>query len=98
MWASFAVPKGVPEKGGKKVLAIRTPDHTKKDAQFTGTQVSGYGAGKFSKWDEGSCEILKYSEKHISIKLNGFKFKGVYHFYNIASGTKQKQYFLFKGR
>jgi len=98
LWASFAVPKGVPEKAGEKVLAIRTPDHNKKDALFTGNQASGYGAGKFTRWDGGSCEILKYSDKHISIKLNGSKFKGVYHLYNIASGTKQKQYYFFKGK
>lgn len=97
-WASFAVPKGVPEKTGKKVLAVRTPDHTEKDALFTGTQTTGYGAGKFTKWDGGSCEILKYSDRHISIKLNGSKVKGVYHLFHITKGTKQKQYYFFKGK
>lgn len=98
MWASFAVPKGVPLKEGEKVLAIRTPDHNKKDALLTGTLASGYGAGKFTMHDRGTCEILKYSDKHISIKLNGKKFKGIYHLFHIAKETKQKQYFLFKGR
>jgi bifunctional non-homologous end joining protein LigD len=98
MWASFAVPKGVPTTAGKKVLAVRTPDHTEADALFTGHQESGYGAGDFTKWDSGSCEILKMTDKHISLKLNGSKVKGVYHMFNIAKGTKQKQYYFFKGK
>jgi len=98
MWASFAVPKGVPEKIKEKVLAIRTPDHNKKDALLTGTLSSGYGAGKFTMHDRGTCEILKYTDRHISIKLNGKKYKGNYHLFYIAKATKQKEYFLFKGR
>lgn len=99
LWASFAVRKGVPEKAGTKVLAVRTTDHTEKDALLTGTLASGYGAGKFTMYDKGSCEIVKYSDRHISIKLNGKKFKGLYHLFNIVDSTKkQKEYFLFKGR
>jgi len=98
MWASFAVPKGVPTKVGEKVLAIKTPDHNKKDALLTGVLSSGYGAGKFTMHDKGMCEILKFSERSISIKLNGKIFKGTYHLFRIPSQSKQKQYFLFKGR
>jgi bifunctional non-homologous end joining protein LigD len=98
MWASFAVPKGVPEKAGEKMLAIRTPDHNKKDALLTGTLSSGYGAGKFTMYDKGPCEILKFTDRHISIKLNGKIFKGTYHLFEIAGTSKQKQYFLFKGK
>lgn len=98
MWDSFAVRKGVPKNPGEKVLAVRTTEHSEEDARLTGILASGYGAGKFTMEDEGSCEILKYSDRHISIKLNGRKFKGVYHFFHIEQGTKQKQYFLFKGR
>lgn len=98
-WDSFAVRKGVPAKTGEKVLAVKTTEHTEKEARLTGVLASGYGAGKFTMQDEGSCEILKYSDRHISIKLNGKKFKGVYHLFEIAnSDRKQKDYFLFKGR
>ena len=97
MWASFAVRKGVPSKPGEKVLAVRTEDHTEKDALLTGVLKSGYGAGKFTMHDSGSCDILKFSDRHISIRLNGKKFKGVYHLFRITD-AKQKNYFLFKGR
>lgn len=98
MWDSFAVRKGVPKNPGEKVLAVKTTEHTEKEALLTGVLVSGYGAGKFTIEDKGPCEILKYSDRHISIKLNGSKFKGVYHLFKIDGETKKKQYFLFKGR
>jgi bifunctional non-homologous end joining protein LigD len=98
LWASFAVRKGVPKNTGQKVLAVRTTDHNEKDARLTGTLASGYGAGKFTMQDEGPCEILKYTDRSISIRLKGRKYKGVYHFFLIANETKQKNYYLFKGR
>jgi len=88
----------VPEKVGEKVLAIKTPDHNRKDALLTGVLASGYGAGKFTMYDRGSCEILKFSDRSISIKLEGKIFKGTYHLFQIAGPSKQKQYYLFKGR
>ena len=98
-WDSFAVRKGVPKNVGEKVLAVKTTPHTREEAFMSGTLKSGYGAGKFTIEDTGPCEILKYSDRHISIKLKGKKFKGTYHFFHIASETgKQKKYFLFKGR
>ena len=98
LWASFAVRKGVPKNTGQKVLAVRTTDHDEKDARLTGILSSGYGAGKFTIQDQGPCEILKYSDRSISIRLKGRKYKGVYHFFLIANEAKQKNYFLFKGR
>jgi bifunctional non-homologous end joining protein LigD len=98
MWDSFAVRKGVPTKTGEKVLAVKTTEHTEKEARLTGVLSSGYGAGKFTMQDDGKCEIMKYSERHISIKLYGRKFKGTYHLFNIQDPTKKSGYYLFKGR
>lgn len=98
MWDSFAVRKGVPMRPGEKVLAVKTTEHTEKEARLTGVLASGYGAGKFTMEDEGSCEILKYTDKHISIRLSGKKFTGVYHLFRTPQNRKQKDYFLFKGR
>ena len=101
-WASFAVRKGVPTSPGQKVLAIRTHDHTAKEALMLGTIESGYGAGKLSKWDDGSCIIHKYSSAHMAIEFKGRKVKGIYHL--ISTGVirkkefKSKQYLLFKGK
>jgi len=102
IWASFAVRKGVPLKPGKKVLAVRTHDHTEKEALFLGTIKSGYGAGKLKKWDEGTCIIHKFGPGHILVDFKGRKVKGIYHF--ISTGVmdktqyKRKQYMLFKGK
>jgi DNA ligase D-like protein (predicted 3'-phosphoesterase) len=100
MWASFAVPKGVPANPGKKVLAVRTTDHTRKEALLTGFIEDGYGAGQLKKWDGGRCVIMKYSDKHISIDFSGSKVRGTYHFIStVKAGDKDKKsYFLFKSK
>jgi hypothetical protein len=101
MWASFAVRKGVPTDTGVKRLAIRTHDHSRKEALMTGRIESGYGAGDLKKWDSGSCEIIKYSISHIAIDFKGRKIKGIYHLVNTGLKDKKyegKQYWLFKGK
>ena len=101
-WASFAIRKGIPLKVGEKVLAIKTGDHAEKEATFTGTLKSGYGAGTFKKHDGGSCIIEKFSDTHIAINFKGSKMKGLYHLVStvVVGGGKRKEksYFLFKGR
>jgi len=102
VWASFAVRKGIPLKPGKKVLAVRTHDHTEKEALFLGTIKTGYGAGRLKKWDDGQCIIHKYKPGHILIEFKGRKVKGFYHL--ISTGVmnrkdyKAQQYMLFKGK
>jgi DNA ligase D-like protein (predicted 3'-phosphoesterase) len=101
MWASFAVRKGVPTEPGKKVLAIRTNDHTKEEALLTGKIKEGYGAGKLVKWDSGSCLILKYETHHILLDLKGQKLKGLFHLVStgvIDKDYKKPTYMLFKGK
>lgn len=101
-WASFAVRKGVPTQPGKKVLAVRTHDHSEKEALITGTIKSGYGAGTLKEWDRGDCIIHKYTPSHIVVEFKGKKVKGIYHL--VSTGVmnkkeyKKKQYLLFKGR
>jgi len=41
MWASFAIRKGVPTSPGQKVLAVRTHDHTRDEALYTGKIKEG---------------------------------------------------------
>lgn len=100
-WASFAVRKGIPTEPGKKVLAVRTHDHSEKEALFTGEIKSGYGAGKLKKWDDGPCTIIKYSPAHIVITLKGKKLKGTYHL--VSTGVvdrkyKEQTYMMFKSK
>jgi DNA ligase D-like protein (predicted 3'-phosphoesterase) len=100
-WASFAIRKGIPTKPGLKHLAIRTHDHSRAEALFTGTIEKGYGAGKLKKWDDGSCIIHKFSPSHIAIEFKGRKVKGMYHLISLVVMKKKKSanhYFLFKGK
>lgn len=100
IWASFAVRKGVPEKPGVKVLAVRTHDHSEKEALMFGTIKQGYGAGRLTKWDDGQCIIHKYTPGHIAIEFKGRKIKGLYHM--VSTGVinkkdfKKQSYMLFK--
>lgn len=100
-WASFAVKKGIPLTGYTKVLANRTHDHSDEDALFLGVIESGYGAGKLSMWDEGKCDILKFTNSHMTIDFKGKKVKGVYHLVSIGmihSNYKNRGYLLFRGK
>ena len=102
LWMSFAVRKGVPTEPGKKVLAVRTHDHTEEEALFLGTIKSGYGAGRLKKWDDGDCIIHKFKPGHIAIEFKGKKVRGLYHL--VSTGVvnkkeyKRQQYILFKGK
>jgi len=101
IWASFAVRKGVPTKEGTKVLAVRTHDHTRKEALFTGEIKSGYGAGTLTKWDSGQCDIVKFTPAHIVLDFHGSKIKGLYHLINtgvIDKKYKKQTYMLFKSK
>jgi DNA ligase D-like protein (predicted 3'-phosphoesterase) len=102
-WMSFAVRKGVPLKPGQKVLAVRTHDHSEKEALFIGKIPEGeYGAGVLKKWDSGPCIIHKLKPGSMLIEFKGNKVKGFY--YLISTGVmdrreyKRKQYMLFKGK
>jgi len=101
MWASFAVRKGIPTKPSTKVLAVRTHNHTKKEALFTGKIENGYGAGTLSKWDSGQCDIVKFTSAHIILVFYGSKIKGLYHLVNtgvVDKKYKQQTYMLFKSK
>ena len=101
IWMSFAVRKGIPTKFGIKVLAVRTHNHTKEEALFTGKIESGYGAGILSKWDSGRCDIVKFTSTHIALVFYGSKVKGLYHLVNtgvIDKKYKQQTYMLFKSK
>lgn len=101
-WMSFSIRKGIPS-GYEKRLAVRTHDHSEKEALFTGEIKEGYGAGKLTKFDSGSCKILKYDPpRTIQIEFKGSKLKGMYHFVNIGvmnkKDFKKQNYWFFKGR
>ncbi|MET3719610.1 MULTISPECIES: ATP-dependent DNA ligase [unclassified Arthrobacter] len=58
---SWALPKGVPESGGKNHLAVQTEDHPLDYATFEGIIPQGqYGAGEVTIWDHGTYELDKW--------------------------------------
>jgi len=88
---SFAVPKGIPLKAGKRVAAIKTTIHSRKEAFFTGEIPKGeYGGGNLSFFDKGTCEIIKNTKNVIKIKFSGNKVKGLYYLLNVNTFNKSK--------
>jgi DNA ligase D-like protein (predicted 3'-phosphoesterase) len=69
---SWAVPKGLPEAGGGRRLAIVVEDHPAEYIGFGGTiPEGGYGAGDVTIWDTGTFEQLVREPGRIEIILHG---------------------------
>lgn len=71
--ASWALPKGVPESGGKNHLAVQTEDHPMDYLTFQGTIPKGeYGAGEMTIWDHGTYELHKWiNGREVIVTLTG---------------------------
>jgi bifunctional non-homologous end joining protein LigD len=70
---SWALPKGVPETGGKNHLAVQTEDHPLDYLSFHGTIPKGeYGAGEMTIWDTGTYELHKWiNGREVIVTLTG---------------------------
>jgi bifunctional non-homologous end joining protein LigD len=74
---SWAVPKGPPEAGGVRRLAVQTEDHPLEYAGFEGVIPQGeYGGGTVSIWDRGEYETEKWREGEIIVRFEGGRLKG----------------------
>jgi len=95
---SWAVPKLVPTKPGKRVLAIETEIHDASWYNFEGVIDSGYGAGTMKIIDKGPMEIIKHTNKVIIVNLKGRKHKivGTYVLVKIQDSKKQSSWLLWK--
>jgi bifunctional non-homologous end joining protein LigD len=79
VFKSWAVPKGIPEEIGPRHLAVEVPDHPLKWGSFEGTIPEGeYGAGTVEIWDEGTYELLEWSNDAIGFVLHGRRLHGTY--------------------
>ncbi len=79
VFKSWAVPKGVPEEIGPRHLAVQVPDHALEYGSFAGTIPKGeYGAGTVEIWDEGTYELLEWSDDSIGFVLHGNRLEGTY--------------------
>lgn len=84
---SWAVPKGLPITPGEKRLAVQTEDHPLEYGSFEGRIPEGnYGAGEVRIFDRGSYESLEWTDKKITIRLNGERHRGEYHLVKTAQG------------
>lgn len=77
--ASWALPKGVPESGGRNHLAVQTEDHPMDYLTFHGTIPKGqYGAGEMTIWDTGTYELHKWiNGKEVIVTLTGSESGGL---------------------
>jgi len=79
VFKSWAVPKGVPETVGPRHLAIQVPDHPLEYGSFEGTIPKGqYGAGTVEIWDEGTYDLIEWSDETIGFVLRGQRLQGTY--------------------
>ena len=91
---SWAVPKGVPEKKGKRVLALETEPHPVSYLNFQGEIPRGcYGAGVVKVFDKGTYKLIERTENKIVFELKGKKLKGKY---TLLRFKKPNHWLLFK--
>jgi bifunctional non-homologous end joining protein LigD len=75
---SWALPRGVPLRGGERSLAVHVEDHPLEYATFAGDIPAGqYGAGWVEVWDHGTYEIVKERpDGTLTVILHGGRLNG----------------------
>jgi bifunctional non-homologous end joining protein LigD len=92
---SWAVPKGLPLEHGVRHLAVQTEDHPFEYADFEGKIPEGqYGAGEVRIWDRGQYDLLEWSDRKVSVRLHGRRYRGLYHLVKTARGERDWLIFL----
>lgn len=87
VFASWAVPKGLPSDPGANYLATRTEDHPLAYADFEGEIPAGqYGAGTVSIWDRGTVEVVAWTEGEVVFALDGMRTHGRYALIKTSGG------------
>jgi bifunctional non-homologous end joining protein LigD len=86
---SWAVPKGLPLVKGERHLAVHTEDHPIEYGSFAGSIPKGhYGAGEVRIWDRGTYDLLEWTDKKVSFRLNGERHHGEYHLVKTSRGER----------
>jgi bifunctional non-homologous end joining protein LigD len=79
VFASWALPKGLPLTPKENHLAVHVEDHPLEYGSFEGTIPSGeYGGGDVTIWDEGTYEQEKWRDREVMVVLHGRRAKGRY--------------------
>ena len=96
--ASWAVPKGLPEKPGERRLAIQVEDHPLSYGSFEGTIPEGeYGAGEVKIADAGTYETLEWTDERIEVVLHGKTHAGKYVLLRFRKAG-EKNWLVLKGK
>ena len=92
---SWAVPKGLPLVKGERHLAVQTEDHPMEYGSFAGTIPKGhYGAGEVRIWDRGTYDLLEWTDKKVSFRLHGERYRGEYHLVK----TRDRDWLILMGK
>ena len=92
---SWAVPKGLPFEKGVKHLAVQTEDHPMEYGSFEGSIPKGhYGAGEVRIWDNGTYDLLEWTDRKVSFRLHGTRHRGEYHMVKTARGERDWLIFM----
>jgi bifunctional non-homologous end joining protein LigD len=75
---SWALPRGVPLRGGERSLAVHVEDHPLEYATFEGDIPAGqYGGGWVEVWDRGTYEIQRERpDGTLTVLLHGDRLNG----------------------
>ena len=74
---SWAVPKGPSLDPAVRRLAVPVADHSLSAGEFEGVHEGAKrGSGAVIVWDEGTVEISRADEDHLSFNLRGHKLNG----------------------
>lgn len=95
--ASWAVPKGLPLREGRKRLAVRTEDHPLEYLGFAGTIPPGqYGAGLMTIWDSGTYSREPSRDDEWKLVLEGEVLRGHYHLVRTGSRSGREEWLVFR--
>src|SRR4051794_6535379 len=96
---SWAVPKGLPTDPGTNHLAVQTEDHPLDYAAFEGEIPAGeYGGGRVYRWDAGTYECEKWTDREVKVVLHGERVSGRYVLFRTGRTTGKWQREGRKGR
>jgi bifunctional non-homologous end joining protein LigD len=87
--ASWALPKGLPERTDRNNKAIRTEDHPLEYLDFEGEIPAGeYGAGTVEIWDRGTYECEKFLPEKVMFTLHGERASGRFALFQAGRSSK----------
>ena len=79
---SWALPKGLPDVKGVRHMAVQTEDHPVEYMSFSGEIPAGeYGGGPVRIWDEGTYDLIEWTDRKVTFRLHGRRHHGEYHLF-----------------